>query len=164
MEYLNPIEPQKKRPVMLTVLPILTFIGSGLSFLTYLSFSTGVLSRLISMMEMMNYPEYILETYQQMVSVPGWKFLIIALLFAASVTGAALMMGLKKIGFHIYVVAQILLLFLPGLLMRGTFSVGFMGIVFTSLFIILYGINYKYMNPMKERDTELPDQWRSDSE
>ena len=55
------------------------------------------------------------------------------------------MLYLKKLGFHLYTAAQVLLLFLPSLLIFNQFKPDIVSLLFTVLFVVLYGIHYKYM-------------------
>jgi hypothetical protein len=58
------------------------------------------------------------------------------------------MWGLKKMGFYLYLIAQILMLiipfiFLPTLVAMAGFIVG---IIFTAAFIIMYAVNLKHLS------------------
>ena len=118
----------KTRPGFLTVLCILTYIGSGLSLLSYLLLviAAGTLGSIIE-------------------SIPGWSeianmgilyLVLFAVLSAASLFGAIMMWQMKKLGFYIYAAAQVIALALG-------FTV--MGLIFTALFIVLYFLNFKHM-------------------
>jgi len=65
-----------------------------------------------------------------------------------SLLGVWLMWNLRRMGFHIYVVASLLGLLLPfaflGFSMVALIGLGF-GALFTILFIILYAVNLKHM-------------------
>lgn len=123
------------RPVLLTILCILSFIGSGLSVITFLALLVGA-SRLMELFSFM----------------PGLAtggagamgYLAIALVLnLGTLTGAILMWGLKKVGFFIYVAAYVLQFILPLVFDVATFSI--LGLIIMAAFIILYGINLKYM-------------------
>ena len=125
------VEPGK-RPGLLTVLCILTFIGSGLATLFFLLATVGM-GALLS-------------------SVPGMDalagggtamFAVSTVLAAASLFGAIQMWKLKKMGFFIYAGANVVALVLP-LAFGGAFST--MGAIFTILFIVLYYLNVKHMH------------------
>jgi len=117
----------KKRPAFLTVLCILTFIGSGLVLLGGLLviLAGAALSEFFA-------------------SIPGMTQatgnimpLIISVVFSAvSLFGAIMMWQLKKLGFYIYVAAQVIMV---------AFSFSVMGLIFTLLFIVLYFLNFKHM-------------------
>jgi hypothetical protein len=133
----------KKRPTFLTVLCILTFIGSGL----------GVLSGLImliaaGMSDTLSTIPF-LGNAVEAASVGGTTYTIISLLLSiTSLYGAISMWGLKKMGFYLYLIAQILMLiipfiFLPTLVAMAGFIVG---IIFTAAFIIMYAVNLKHLS------------------
>jgi len=125
-----------KRPGLLTVLCILTFIGSGLGMLVYLllAVAAGTLGAMLS-------------------GIPGLGSMIAGggiALFASglilslgSFFGALKMWKLKKLGFYIYVVAQVLMLILP-VIFGAPFSL--FGAVITAVFVILYALNLKVMS------------------
>ena len=163
----NPFETnQLKRPTFLTVLCILTFIGSG----------WGVLSQLFSLL-FTNLVDVIAQTEQlntmmdNMESGAGTSFLsgilsssqevmqatmmhaksiaVIGLVLSLlSLCGAILMFSLRRIGFYIYTVAQLLLLFVVPYF-AGFSMIVVMGMLFSALFtvvfIILYALNLKAM-------------------
>ena len=126
---------QEGRPTFLTVLCILTFIGSGLSalFLLIGLVAAGAISETLS-------------------SIPGMGdiggfgsvYFVVALVLAlASLYGAIMMWKLKKMGFYLYSGANVLVLFAPMVLASGKFSI--FGLIITALFIILYGLNLKHL-------------------
>jgi hypothetical protein len=133
---------ENKRPVLLTVLCILTFIGSGLNLFS--SLVTALVFDVIMpvMLEVAKKFEVTgLESLEMI--TPGY-LLINALLYAGSVTGAILMMRLNKKGFHIYTIAQILLIIFP----MYYFSLpapSMLEMLFAGLFILLYGNHLKLM-------------------
>ncbi|MCD4747483.1 MAG: hypothetical protein K8R58_14395, partial [Bacteroidales bacterium] len=111
MNYLNLNTDEKsyKRPDLLTVLCILTFIGSGIrafsSFFISISYNEA-----ITFWEEteFNIPE------MEIIMSGGKGFFVTGFIFyTVALFGAIQMWKLKKIGFHLYTVAQILLLILP---------------------------------------------------
>jgi len=121
-------EELKKRPVFLTVLCILTFIGSGL----------GLLFALLAIVAAGTI-QGLLESIPGMGAVPGtgmFKLVLAVVLSAASLYGAVMMWQLKKIGFFLYVAAQVVMLIIG-------FTI--MGLIFTALFIVLYALNLKHL-------------------
>ncbi len=115
-----------QRPVFLTVLCILTYIGSGL----------GLLFGLIGLVA-----AGAIESFASYLPIPGvdsgiFKAIISLILIAGSLFGAIQMWKLKKLGFYIYAAANVILLIM---------SFGIMSLIFTALFIVLYGLNLKHM-------------------
>ena len=121
-----------KRPGFLTVLCILTFIGSGLGVLGGLLMTVGMGS--------------LMESIPGMGAAMGGGtayFAIGTVLAAASLFGAIQMWKLKKQGFFIYAGANIVGLILP-LVFGLPFSIA--GAIIPVLFIVLYYLNVKHMN------------------
>lgn len=120
-----PTEGAKQRPTFLTVLCILTFIGSGLGLLFGLIglFAAGAIESL--------------GKYLPLGLDSGlFKSIILLILMAGSLYGAILMWKLQKLGFYIYAAANVILLILG-------FSIW--SLLFTALFIVLYGLNLKHL-------------------
>lgn len=125
-----------KRPGLLSVLCILTFIGSGLGILVYLllAVAAGTLGAMLADIPGLG----------SMIAGGGIAIFASGLILAlASFFGALKMWKLKKMGFYIYTIAQVLMLIVP-VIFGVPFSV--MGAVFTALFIVLYGLNLKHMS------------------
>ena len=153
--YLKSDESQKtngKRPDFLTVLCVLTFIGSGFSFLSQIfsftlydiipdfyretanSFS-GVFGK--------SYSEAASMIADTFASIPRYYFIILACVYALSIAGAILMFLMHKIGFHLYIVSQLLILGLPLLIIHSGFNL--FNLLLSLLFIILYARFIKIM-------------------
>lgn len=120
-----PTEGAKERPVFLTVLCILTFIGSGLSVLLWLLgiFGLGAVNSYLA-------------NFGGAADTGVLKPILMLIFSAASLYGAIMMWSLKKMGFYLYVAAQVLIV---------AFGWSIMALVFALLFIILYGLNLKYL-------------------
>jgi hypothetical protein len=86
--------------------------------------------------------EYI-KIYEQAAAAPIWQFYLLAFLCASSIFGAIYLLKMKKIGFHIYAIAQIAQLIIGQFLIGGVAKPGVFGLVMTLLFIGLYSIYYK---------------------
>ena len=154
----NPFEPQKRRPTFLTVLCVLTFIGSGFSLL-----SNAMWIFMAKYMASMQMPgpfqnEQMQEMINTMSNTASWKYGILALLYLISLLGAVFMLYLKKLGFHLSTAAQVLLLFLPSLLIFNQVKPDIVSLLFTVLFVVLYGINYKYMTWNLNDEQETPNE------
>lgn len=164
----NLVKEKPKRSKLLTVLFILTMIGSGfglLSSLYNLSFKTPEseiknVMKSIEILEELNTDNSIPFLSNAMV---GNKELVIEtaknirpinisglILYALSLFGALLMYNLDRRGFWFYLVSQVLLLFVTPIFV-GFHSSAAIGIAFsaviTALFIILYASCVKQMPP-----------------
>ena len=130
-----------QRPTFLTVLCILTFVGSPLTLIgdvmNYLAYANGgpMMEAALEMLAAMG------------ISINPIGYLIDAGLALGSLFGALQMWKLKKQGYFIYVGAcvgslVVMFIFLGGLSMGGLAVVG---IALAAVFPILYGLNLKHM-------------------
>ena len=140
-EYLQQPEKEQKRPDLLTILCILTFIGSGLGSFVFL-------------MVTLSYEETMAIMEEQAKDFPGMKtfltakpgfFIMGSILYLTSLTGAIQMWKLRKIGFHMYVVSQLLIIILP-LVYIKQFGFPYIDVIITSIFVFLYSRNLKFMH------------------
>ena len=138
-------ENKPARSPWLVVLAVLTFINSGFSFLTYftLSFASGFMPSVIEMYESMGMPAEVVEVMQKMVDVPSWQYLVLSLGYVLAVVGAAFMLKLNKIGFHLYVISQIWLFVMCNLVIKGVLTMTWMSILTTIIIIFCYGLLMK---------------------
>lgn len=147
-------EKEPKRSTLLLVLCILTFIGSGYSFLYYLLLPIAkdqlpeMLSMYGSLFSQMDATTQarMNELLNFMATVPSWKYLLVALGYAGSVLGAAMMLKLRKEGLHIYIISQILIFALLSFLIGGALKPSIDSILWTITFILLYYLQLKRSN------------------
>jgi hypothetical protein len=146
MEELKTDQFQESRPErtkLLSILCILTFIGSGMNF-----FSDIIIA--------LFYDQFIVfaESIGKIFHVPGLEmildgkssfFALSALICVISFTGAILMWKSKKAGFHVYTISQILLILLPMYFFNLPMP-SFLDIILSGIFVILYSSNLKYMS------------------
>jgi hypothetical protein len=131
------ITPLNKRPVLLTVLCILSFIGSGLASLSniFIYFNHDVLLRTIE--------EGVLSDLgfdlSIILNVEPAYFLISGLLNIISFTGVRHMWMLRRAGFHLYAISQLMMLIVSTLYIykpSGVFPM--FDLLLASTFILLY--------------------------
>ena len=152
----NQDEKPQQRPPFLTVLCILTYVGAGFGII-------GGLIGLIAMSATSETYESLSEFGDPSISEPfenamRWSKIsqLLALLGSAlCLIGALFMWRLKKIGYYIYIPGQILPLIGSFMTMNsfagGTLFAGFgmvaigISFIFPLAFIIMYGVNLKYM-------------------
>lgn len=141
----KPTENSTQRPELLTILCILTFVGSGMSALAngFLFLSMKPLQQLLeneSTYEFLG-TEINLDFLLELNPV---FFLLQTLVLLISIFGAVQMWKLKKYGFHIYTIAQICLLILPKLFIN---SLPFptLELLISAIFVYLYSKNLSYL-------------------
>ncbi len=149
-EFENPV-PQ--RPTGLTILCILSFINAVWQFIiNFISFSSFNMMKTVTTDE--NYAELFenmgvdadqMETAMAAFFAPGkFYYLFTALIYIGSFFGVLYMWRLQKKGFHIYTIAQILLLIVMVLMFTSvTGASPWSNVVFTAIFIGLYFIYYR---------------------
>ena len=76
---------------------------------------------------------------------PRLFFAVSALIYAGSIAGAILMWQLRKIGFHVYTISQILLVVAPMYFYKLP-GPGITDILFAGVFVFLYSTNLKTMS------------------
>ena len=136
----NNLRDPAKRPEMLKILCIFTFIGSGLAIFSY-SLTFLLFDEMKIIVGDLN------EQYPGIEEIfSGGKrfFLTGFILYSISFAGALQMWKLRKIGFHLYTVAQIFILILPVVMIKS-YQLPFLGILVSSAFVFGYYSNLKYM-------------------
>lgn len=145
--------PQPQRPFGLSFACVLSFINAGFQFLygIIMFLSHDMMKKMINddnYTELMkSVGDNVEETKQmlmQLLSVDKSYFLITALLYVASFVGVLYMWKMRKTGFHIYAIAQIVTLIVFVLMFANVTNVSPLNsIFFTAAFIIIYFIYYK---------------------
>ncbi|MGZ3900689.1 MAG: hypothetical protein ACXVNQ_09700 [Bacteroidia bacterium] len=161
--FTNDLAPAPARPPFLKVLCILSFIMCGLWILIY-GFGTMLLgmseeSAAMAMEKIQeSSPNIKIDSPEGFVHQVGMVSLIGLLANIASLAGVIMMWKLNRIGFFIYVVAEIAVNF-AGMDLNagaeGEKSYGSLAFVLfmDAVFIVMYALNLKYMN--KNRSNEV---------
>ncbi len=140
------MEQEKNKPVLLKILLILTFIGSGMTMFSNL-FIFGFFDQIKSMTAALG-PNYsFMGTTMDLKSffeISPFFYLMQGILSGVSLAGAILMWDLRKIGFHIYTIAQISLLIVPKLFIPNLPFPG-MELLISFLFVFYYSRFLKLM-------------------
>jgi hypothetical protein len=145
MEEFTPVQPEQqyKRPLFLSVLCILTFISTGFSIIGSLIITPNA-DAMIEIAK--STPQYNAELYDDVFRIwkAGWPFYLIVLIFnLLSLTGAVFMWNLKKIGFHFYTIANIILSYLPVVWFDMPMNIA--GLFFPAVFIGMYALHLRFM-------------------
>ena len=135
----------KNRPELLTVLCILTFIGSGTSMLAngvlYLMFDQ--LKELIEQQSVFSFMGSEVDL-SFLLDIKSGFFLTQILIYALALYGAVQMFQLRKIGFHLYAMAQIALLIIPKIFVPNL-PFPFFELMVSAVFVYLYYKNLHLM-------------------
>lgn len=156
-EDFQPAKPQQQHQLgLLKFLCILTFLGSGVQAFIYSIF--GLFYNFLKSVSYeklqksdselfrdMNIDPEVAMAYTQQLFTTGRQFMLLnALTFTCSFYGAILMWKLRKAGFHLYTIAQIIALILPLIYIHG-FRTPFGSILITVVFIFAYSSFLKHM-------------------
>jgi len=128
--------------IILKVLCIFTFIGSGLGFLSYgiIGLMTDYFSHNLNLV-----PEEQNRELIKLLLSGGQVFLLLnAALYAVSFVGALKLWRMQKIGFHLYTASQLLLLILPLAMVKG-FPMTGVSIFLSLVFVWGYSGFLKFM-------------------
>lgn len=145
--------PTPKRPDALSIACVLSYVNAGWQFLSHI-----VLFLAYNMMKNVMQSEEYLDLVEKMgqdseqvegvmswyFSVPRFSFLILALLFVGSFIGLYHMWNMKKKGFHIYAISQILILIVTAIFItNNTDKPIALDVVLAAIWIGIYYIYYK---------------------
>ena len=139
----------------LRIILVLSIIGSGFSFFGNLM--TGLMfPTLKTMFEAgtMAFPDEMTVYMERMFSIPRQYFLYSALLYGMSLAGVIMMWNLRKSGFHLYTLAQLLVLLIT-MLFLGKEYVALGDIMFTLLFIVYYYIALRNLGGNRNEDESI---------
>ncbi|MBR3959410.1 MAG: hypothetical protein IKJ81_05090 [Bacteroidales bacterium] len=130
----------KMRLRSLHIVLILSFIGSGYDFISYML--TGLVHPLMKSTYYsgsLTLPSEMTVYFEQILETPRSFFFCGAILYCLSFIGVLFMWRLRKSGFHLYTLAQLLVLLITVLFLgRGALSLG--SVMFTLLFVVYYYI------------------------
>lgn len=145
--------PEPQRPTGLTIACVLSFINAGFQFLgniiSFLAYNVmrelGQSEEYLEMMEKFVPDIDEFETQMQaQLAVSRISYLLMALAFAASFIGVLQMWNLKKNGFHIYAIAQILILIITAIFVAGVTGASMVSpAILTAIWIGIYFIYYR---------------------
>ena len=145
--------PEPQRPSGLSVACVLSFINAGFQILSnlvwFLSYN--------AMKEVAESEEYyelmekftpnidqLEDTMQSQLAISRTSYLLMLLLFVASFYGVLQMWKLQKKGFHIYTIAQILMLIVTAIFITSVTDQSIVGsVILTAIWIGIYYIYYK---------------------
>ncbi len=161
----NPVPEEKKASSFLKVLCVLTYVGSGggaLNSLISITFGGNVEDQMAEaqtqMMQLYDaassspFAQELILAYVDMIDqlVESYMAMNLTALLAQllNVTGAALMWKLKRNGFYLYTLGQLITIVMPMVFFGFNLIGGIMiasGAIFSILFLVLYGTQLKHM-------------------
>ncbi|MCF0201376.1 MAG: hypothetical protein HUK16_08480 [Bacteroidales bacterium] len=141
---------QTRRPVGMSILLILSFIGGGFNFFsnifTFLAFPMlGQLFEASAEAYSSIFPQEAMDNAMMMLDVNRYYYLIIALLNAVSFIGVLKMWKLDKDGLHFYAISQLCMLIANAIFLypKQADSSFVYDLMLTGMFIIVYFLHFK---------------------
>lgn len=136
----------------LRIFLVLSMIGSGVYFLANLAWGVSLPSvKLAYESGELTIPEEMTVMMEQMIRTPRSFYLCSALLYAVSLIGVVLMWNIRKSGFHLYTLAQLLVL-LIGVLFIGKDHLVLGDVMLTILFVTYYFLAMKRLGAFNRED------------
>lgn len=152
-EYQNFETPEPQRPTGLSIACVLSFISAGFQvlsnliwFLTYnVMHELGESEEYYEMLEKFSPDiEQLEATMQAQLAVSRISYLLMTLLYVASFVGVLYMWKLQKRGFHIYSIAQLLILIVTAVFVTGVTGASIVSpAILTAIWIGIYFIYYR---------------------
>ena len=160
----NNIEQQiyQTRRRNLRIILVLSIIGSGMYFFAYLMYGLALPAfKSMYLSGSMTFPSEMTVYIESLLETPRSFFICCALLYGLSLTGVILMWNLRKGGFHLYTLSQLLVL-LVTILFLGKERVALGDIMFTILFIAYYYIALRNLGVFSKEPVQFDDNTTND--
>jgi hypothetical protein len=143
-------------PVLLRVLLVLSIIYGAMTFLsgTMMAIALPSLDAVYRANQSL-LPSAMFTMWERAAAVPRLLYAALAVLSLASVAGCVLMWNLRRSGFHLYTIAQLLMLVLP-LLFMGKGYLGLGDLMFTALFVFIYYRQLKQLGAFDDEPRPAP--------
>lgn len=143
---------KKLRLRTLRIVLVLSFISNGMSLLGGVMLSIpsfrDFFRASISLM-----PEVLHETYETMLAITPWYYLVSAVFYALALAGAILMWQPRGVGFHYYTLSKLMLIATPlAFLGRQYFNIG--DAMMSLLFIAFYFISLRTLGAFDKKKPE----------
>jgi len=152
------LNPKPERPTGLSIFCIFSFIGGAwIALQNFVLFAAyDAFKKMLANDDMMeaytkllgNQADTMIKVYETMFSVDRIYFILEALLSIGSFVGVLFMWRLQKKGFHIYTIAQILMLIVSAILFYGVVGTKPWGDVLWTVFFVLWYLPF-YKKVMK---------------
>ena len=135
-----------ERPVLLKVLCILSWIGSGIQILSTTLYSTMINEKVKQEFFALLPNKEVLEMYEQLFILLDSTSFWYLILYMINVAVVHMMWNFKLYGYFGYILTQILILLVPFSVKPFSISQFAASSIFPIIFIILYGLNIKLFN------------------
>lgn len=145
------------RPSFLTVLCILTFVGTGLGIIYsfFMLFWISTMERMFESVGDLNDVSNLNDQFANSYRWMKWSMIGGVLANLLCLSGAIVMWKMRRIGFYLYIVGQVIPLIFAVLSFNSIFGGGMFnsfgivgmiaGMIFPIGFIVMYGLNFRFL-------------------
>ena len=134
-----------ERPVLLKVLCILSWIGSGIQIIVSTLYSMFINENVKQEMFSILPNQEMVDMYQDIFNLMDKTSIWYLILYLGNVAFVYMMWNFKKMGFYGYSLVQVLILLVPYSINPFDFNQLLISAIFPIIFIVLYGMNLKHL-------------------
>ena len=134
-----------ERPVLLKVLCILSWIGSGIQIFVSTLYSLFINESIKQEMYSLLPNQQMVDMYKDIFNLMDKTSIWYLILYLGNFAFVYMMWNFKKMGFYGYCLIQVLILLVPYIVNPFDFNQLFISAIFPIIFIVLYGMNLKHL-------------------
>ena len=134
-----------ERPILLKVLCILSWVGSGIQIIVSTLYSLFINESVKQEMYSLLPNEEMVDMYKDIFNLMDKTSIWYLILYLGNVAFVYMIWNFKKIGFYGYCLIQLLILLVPYSVNPFDFNQLLISTIFPVIFIVLYGINLKHL-------------------
>ena len=138
--------PHNERPVLLKVLCILSWIGSGIQILSSTLYSSIINEKVKQEFFAILPNKEVVDMYEQLFILLDSTSIWYLILYLINVAVVHMMWNFKLYGYYGYIITQFLILLVPFSVNPFSISQFVVSSIFPIIFIILYGLNIKFFS------------------
>ena len=136
---------RNERPILLKVLCILSWLGSGIQIIVSTLYSLFINEAVKQEMYSLLPNQQMEDMYKDIFNLMDKTSIWYLILYLGNVAFVYMMWNFKKKGFYGYCLIQVLILLVPYSINPFDFNQLLISAIFLIIFIVLYGINLKHL-------------------
>ena len=134
-----------ERPVLLKVLCVLSWIGSGIQIFVSTLYSLFINESVKQEMYNLLPNQEMIDMYKDIFNLMDKTSIWYLILYLVNVAFVYMIWNFKKMGFYGYCLIQVLILLVPYSVNPFEFNKLLISAIFPIIFIVLYGVNLKHL-------------------
>ena len=141
----NTSSKRNERPILLKVLCILSWVGSGIQIIVSTLYSLFINEAVKQEMYSLLPNEEMVDMYKDIFNLMDKTSIWYFILYLGNVAFVFMMWNIKKMGFYGYVSVQLLILLVPYGVNPFDFNQLLVSSIFPLIFVVMYGMNLKHL-------------------